>query len=234
MRLDCVFFELEGILVETAVARRMAVDAALRESGSPIPSSAVDAAFAESAPATFDRLAEAVARQSEGGMDATDTVLLALRAERIFSSSMATGATLVDGAREKLEELASRTRLAVVTRASRQVARRLLELAELETATVLVASDDPVPPKPSGRPYELALSRLPGRGMAGRPLVVALEDCHDGAVASMAAGVPCVRIGSGVEGREMVTGGASATLPSLERVTWEMLASLAGERMEIS
>lgn len=222
--------------METAAPRRAAVDAALREAAWPIADSAVDAAFAETGPAAFDRIAEAVARHAEGEMDATDAVLLALRAERIFAAAMAAGASLVPGARDALEALASRARVAVVTRATRQVAGRLLALAELDTATVLVAADDPVPPKPSGRPYELALGRLPRRGptAGGRPRVVAVEDCPDGVASAVAAGIPCVRIARPEGAREVVTDGAAATLPSLERATWELLATLASERVEAS
>lgn len=232
MRLDCVLFELEGVLVETASARRLAMEAALRESGCQLPGAAIEAAFAEAGDAAFDRVAEAIARHADGGMDATDTMLLALRAERSFAASMAAGATLAPGAADRLRALAARGRIAVVTRAPRQVADRLLELAELETAMVLAASDDPVPPKPSPRPYELALSRLARRGTPGTPRVVAIEDSPDGVAAAVGAGVPCLRIVPPGRTREMVPAGASAALPSLEAVTWEMLAALAGHKLE--
>lgn len=239
MRLDCVLFEIEGILVETASARRQALATALREGGVSVDAAVVDAAFAGAGDGAFDELAEALSRHSGNTVDLTDAALIALRAERAYASLLATGVTLVPGARERLGELAARARLGVVTRASRQVARQVLELAELGTAMVLVASDDAVPPKPSPRPYELALSRLARRGQPGPPRVVALEDGPRGAAAAAAAAIPCVVVttdvsaaGAGMAGAPTAAGPAMSIRSSLDEVTWEMLAAVAGEQVE--
>lgn len=256
MRLDCVLFEIEGILVETTSARRQAFEAALHDGGVGVDATVVDAAFAEAGDAAFDQLAEALSRHSGNTVDLTDAALLALRAERAYASLLATGVTLVPGAREYLGELAARVRLGVVTRASRQVARQVLELADLGTAMVLVASDDAVPPKPSPRPYALALSRLARRGRPGPPRVVALEDGPCGAAAAAAAAIPCVVVardaavttaGAGtmnlatedaaivnaaMAGAPAGAGRATTIRSSLDEVTWEMLAALAGEPVE--
>lgn len=234
MRLDCVLFEIEGILVETAPARRRAIETAVREAGVRVSASAVDAAFSEAGAAAFDQLTEALVRHAEGSLDLTDAALLSLRAGRAFDAQLATGVTLVAGAREHLGELAVRARLGVVTRASRQVARQVLELAGLETAMVLVAADDAVPPKPSPRPYALALSRLERRGRPGPPRVVALEDGPCGAAAAAAAAIPCVMLTEHDVTMDTlaIAGHATAIRPSLDTVTWEMLAALAGEQVE--
>ncbi|MHB1223571.1 MAG: HAD family hydrolase [Gemmatimonadaceae bacterium] len=245
MRLDCVLFEIEGILVETVSARREAFEAALHGGGISVDAAVVDAAFAEAGDATFDQLTEALSRHSGNTVDLTDAALLALRAERAYASLLATGVTLVPGARDYLDELSARVRLGVVTRASRQVARQVLELADLGTAMVLVASDDAVPPKPSPRPYTLALSRLARRGQPGRPpRVVALEDGPCGAAAAAAAAIPCVVVTTGTATdagtvnaamvNAAMTGAGRATMirSSLDEVKWETLAAMAGEPVE--
>ncbi len=248
MRLDCVLFEIEGILVETAPVRRRAFQLAVHEAGLGDPGeAALDATFAAADDAPFDQLADSLSLRSAGAIDLIAASIIALRAEREYSTQLSSGVSLVPGAREKLAELAVLTRLGVVTRASRSAATQLLELAGLETAMVLVASDDAVAPKPSPRPYQMALERLARRGRPGRPRVVALESGPCGAASAAAAGIPCVLVRTsfisddGVTKRDAASGpttngaiaaGPTAVLSSLDEITWEMLASMAEEQTE--
>lgn len=248
MRLDCVLFEIEGILVETAPARRRAFQIALREAGLD-ESAAVRAAatIAGAFDAPFDQFAEEMSLQSDGTIDFTAAAILALRAEREYSTQLSSGVSLVPGAREKLFELGMQSRLGVVTRTSRSTASQLLELAGLETAMVLVAADDTVASKPSPRPYEMAVERIARRGRPGRPRVVALESGPWGAASAAAAGIPCVVVRNDRSrmhvdaGRVAANGkmhdaanaaGPTAVLSSLDEVTWDMLAAMVEQLME--
>ena len=213
---DAVLCELEGVVVETAVPRRRAMMHAFAEEG-------LDASGIESASHLPVRraVAHALAGSAAAG-DATLVDLLAARASRHFAAEVATGLTLASGALNALQALQVRARLALVTRAEREVTDRILALAMLDGMfEAVVTADDVLDPKPHPEGYRAALSRLTSRRPAIRPL--AIEDGLPGVRAARAAGIPCVVIGpspahEALEANALIDGLAGQTLDSLARL----------------
>jgi len=223
MQLDTVLLELEGVLADTAPARRAALRAGLvAEAGRPLD----DAALAHGDGLAPRAAVAAVARAHAPDLDETALDLAALRAERHFAQSSARGLSLVRGARAFVERLASAARVGVVTRAARRDAELVLGLAELEYAVeLLVTADDRVAPKPDPAPYALALERLARRRPVARDRVLALEDGAAGIASATAAGLAVIAVGAVPAHDAMRAAGA---LPSLDGATPELLARLAG------
>ena len=223
MQLDTVLLELEGVLADTAAARRAALRAALEAvAGRPFD----DAALAHGDGLAPRAAAAAVARAHAPDLDDTALDLVALRAERGFAAASARGLSLAPGAREFVERLAASARVGVVTRAARRDAEHVLGLAELEYAVeLLVTADDRVEPKPDPAPYELALARLARRRPVSRERVLALEDGAAGIAAATAAGLAVVAVG---DVPAHVAMRAAGVLPSLDGATLESLQRIAG------
>jgi len=129
--------------------------------------------------------------------DETITDLVALRAQRKFGLTLETGLSLVDGARSFIESLHGRTRLGIVTRASRTEIDATLRLASLDHAfEFIISDDDTFAPKPSAAPYLGALDRLARRRVVKPLHVVALEDGIVGIRSAKSAGLRCAVVGS--------------------------------------
>lgn len=223
MQLDTVLMELEGVLADTAAARRTALGAGLAaETGR-----AVDDAALAHGDALAPRLAvAAVARAHAPDLDDTGRDLAALRAERHFAEASGRGLSLVPGARAFVERLAAGARVGIVTRARRRDAELVLGLADLEyVVELLVTADDAVAPKPAAAPYELALDRLARRRPVVRDRIVALEDGAAGIAAATAAGLAVIAVGDVPAHAAMRAAGA---LPSIDGATVETLQRIAG------
>jgi len=189
---DAVLLELEGVVFDTRELRRKALRDALLEQGlAPTHD-----------PDRLDGFAPRAAAQAALGHqgiphDEVLTDLIALRAERAFAASLATGGTaLCEGALDFVREAAAVARLAVVTRAKRADAESMLRLASLrEFFAMVVSADDVLDTKPSSETHLLAIERL-GRQ---RPLmvgqVIAIEDGEPGIRAARAAGLRCIAVG---------------------------------------
>ncbi len=192
--LDAVLFEFEGVIADTAAARREALAYVFAEDG--LQLSAEDYRDACAGRATPDAVRAAIARCGVT-LDETGLELLALRVDRAFSSHLGKGVMLVDGAREALERLAGRARLGIVTRASRRDVDFVLNLARMEDLfACVVGVEDAYPPKPDAAAYHTALRRMERRGpVGGNGVVVALEDSLDGIVGARKAGLRCVAVG---------------------------------------
>ena len=211
--IDAVLCELEGVVVETAVPRRRAMLHAFAQEG--LDASGIGAA---SHLPVRRAVAQALAGSTLAG-DATLIDLLAARASRQFAAEVATGLTLASGAIDALQALQARTRLALVTRAERDVTDRILALAMLDGIfEVIVTADDVLDPKPDPEGYRAALSRLTSRRPAARPL--AIEYGLAGVQAARAAGISCVVIApspahEALEANAMIHGLGGHTLDSL-------------------
>lgn len=224
MQLDTVLLELEGVLADTAAARRSALRAGLAaESGHVLD----DAALACGDGLVPRDAAAAVARAASLDLDDTALDLAALRAEREFAAASERGVSLVPGARAFVERLAGSARVGIVTRAARRDAERVLALADLEyAAELLVTADDRVAPKPDPAPYALALARLARRRPVARDRVLALEDGAPGIASATAAGLAVLAVG---DVPAHVAMRAAGVLPSLDGASIETLQRVAGQ-----
>jgi beta-phosphoglucomutase-like phosphatase (HAD superfamily) len=187
-----VCFEPEGLLLDTADARRDALAASLAVDGIALPRDVPPADGAERRP-TASLLAHLAP-----SLDDTARELAVLRAEREFERRLRAGVALVPGAREALEALAGGLRLAVVTRLRRASAEQALALAGLDAHVgVVVAAEDVRHPPPDPAAHRAAHARLARVLPAARPsrAVVALENGADGVRAARAAGLRAIFVG---------------------------------------
>lgn len=214
--LDALLLELEGVLVDSREARRMALRQTLAEDGI-LLGDAECAAACDGHPVPTS-VATALALRAVR-RDPTAVELLALRAARAFTAHLSRGVILQPGARELLASLEGRVRLAVVTRARREDVHHLLRMAELECAfEIIVCEEDVLDPKPSPRGYESALEKLTRRRAIRPGAALALEDGRPGIMAATAAGLRCVAVGA---------------LPAYDAMEADgYVASLGGETIE--
>jgi beta-phosphoglucomutase len=218
---DAVLFELEGVVADTHGARREALLRSLADDGVTLSD---EEYAAECAGKPVREAVRAAVLARGAGADETAVDLAALRAERYFSARLGKGLSLAPGARQLIEALAGRARLAVVTRASRRETDLVLALADLQLAfECAVTADDVGAPKPAPEPYERALARLARRRPVPPTRALALEDAESGVRAARSAGVRCVAVG------ELTTCdavAADAYLPSLAGQTPASLVRL--------
>lgn len=216
--LDALLLELEGVVVDTREARCAALVGSLAADGVAIGA------------ADYDELASGLTpRQGVAAILASEEIpsdeiradLIALRAERAFVARIGKGAALQGGVLELLRDAQSRTRLAVVTRASRAVADLVLSLVapDLVFETVVTA-DDVVDPKPSPDGYRIALERLGRRRTLSPGNCIALEDSLVGIQAARACGLRSIAVGELPAHRALEADGwirdlRDATVPSL-------------------
>lgn len=225
--LDALLIEIEGVLADTAAARRAAFVRSAHDDGLPLDARDYDELCDGLAPHDAARAAVAAlgARRDETALD-----LLVLRAERYFGAEAARGLVLVPGARELVESLAGRVRMAVVTRASRRHAGMILALADLESAfECVITAEDVRRPRPAPDGHEHALERLGRRRPVRRERCAALEGTIAGIRAARAAGIRCIAAGALPAWRAL---DADACLPALEGVTPDELLALAAPAAE--
>jgi len=191
--IDAVLFEFEGVIADTSATRRRALLETLREDGLAVSESEYIEHCAGRPVRASVRAALALRNFPR---DETWIDLLAMQADRRFADLIGTGLSLVDGARELIESLQGRTRLGIVSRASRTDIDATLALAQLDHAfEFIIADDDAFQPKPSPAPYLGALRRLTRRRSVKATHVVALEDGVAGIRSAKSAGVRCAAVG---------------------------------------
>lgn len=221
MRPDAVLMELDGILIDTFAARRVAIADAMRLHGVEL----TDTEYWEWCAGWPTAQAIAgIARERRLALDATDLELATVRADRALAHSLSKGTMLADGARSAVERLATRHRLAAVSRLRRTDISAVLDLARLEHAfAFVIGAEDATDDKPHPAPYHLALRRL-GRYRGGAVgTVVALENGAAGIRAAQAAGLPCIAVGPQPAHIALE---ASAYVPSLADLDPTSLATL--------
>jgi HAD superfamily hydrolase (TIGR01509 family) len=190
---DAVLLEFDGVLADTRVARRGALLGSLGEDGVMLSETEYleHCASLPLRSAVRAALALRSVRADDTGVD-----LAVARAERRFAEFLQTGLSLTPGARELVEALQGRTRLGIVSRATRREIENGLALASLQDAfEFLITDDDFLAPKPSPAPYVAALERLTRRRPAVPHNVVALEDGPAGIHAARCAGLRCAAVG---------------------------------------
>jgi beta-phosphoglucomutase-like phosphatase (HAD superfamily) len=192
--LSAVFFELEGVLADLRVARLKGLATALGAEGIILTENEFDARCA-GVPVRAALHHAAAAH----GIPADDTAidLLVHAASEITMEQLGKGFSLTDGAATLVNALQGRTRLAVVTRASRREVELILSMSGLADAfETIVCDEDAFPPKPAAAPYVEALARLDRRRPLRRDGIVALEDGAIGIRSAHGAGVRCMVVGN--------------------------------------
>jgi sugar-phosphatase len=218
---DVVLFELEGVLADTAEARRAAALAALDAAGVRA-SDDEHRALAAGLP-TRDGIAVLLAAH-DAPRDETAVDLATADAERRFARWLAKGATMRRGADSLVRALEGRARLGIVTRATRAEAASLLALSTIADAFEFVlCAEDAFPSKPSAAPYRAALARLERRRAVQPARVVALEDAVAGVRSARGAGVRAMIVG---DAPAHVAMEADALIPSLGGFSPEALDAL--------
>lgn len=222
MELPVLLIEFEGVLVETAPHRATALRTALAAEGVSCASDELSAVSGYPVDEAVRRL-----RRSAGLPDDETAVELGtLRAERAFAERAGKGLALQPGVIEALERLGTRTRLALVTRASRREVEFVLGLAGLDGLfRPIIAKEDVTSGKPSAAPWRLALARV-GELFPGQQLkALAVEDASPGIRGARAAGLPCIAVGP-LPAHESLD--ACAWVPSLSELTGERVRQLLG------
>ena len=218
-----LLFELEGVIAETLPLRADALHAALAAEGINVPR---DSAQELSRGRSVRRAIAAAAFEARTALDPVTIDIIASRAERLLADrSAAGGVTLAPGATAFVRLAQGAARCALVTRASRVEAERLLRMASLEDVfESVITLDDVVEEKPAPAAYRAALARLSRKRPVPAGGVLALEDGGDGARAAGAAGIVCVVTGSAPASEALE---ADGYLPSLEGATMETIRAIA-------
>jgi beta-phosphoglucomutase-like phosphatase (HAD superfamily) len=192
--IEVVLFEFDGVVADTRAARRSALLGALGEAGVLL----TETEYVERC-ASFplrDAIRTALALRHVR-VDDTAIDLTTRGAEHRFRERLHQGITLADGARELVDHLQGRSRVGIVSRASREDIEFVLRLAGMESAfECIVADEDAFPSKPSPAPYLTALERLTRRHAVRSTAVVALEDGPAGIRSARGAGVRCAVVGA--------------------------------------
>jgi beta-phosphoglucomutase-like phosphatase (HAD superfamily) len=217
---DGVLLDWEGVLADTADARRDALRAALADEG---------IAFDEAAYARFGAgrsVRSAVARLlGTSAADATLAELVALRAEREFAARLQQGFA-IDPAAARFVELAQlRAPVVIVTAAGRAESDAALRLAGLhDSCAAIVTADDVGGDAPAPASYELALAHLGRRRVVKASRVVVLATGLPAILAAREAELRTVA----VEAPAHVALEADAAVDSLSGLTLDVIDALLG------
>jgi HAD superfamily hydrolase (TIGR01509 family) len=155
-----------------------------------------------------------------------DAAELRARKATTYRTLIATGVAARPGAREALERLAGRYRLAVATNSVRAEMGIVLDHLDIRgRLDAVVAREDYDAPKPAPDAYRAAARAL---GLAPEACVV-VEDTARGVRAGVAAGCIVVAVPSELT-RDNDFTGAARRLAGLDEVTDELLQDLSGAR----
>lgn len=222
MDVPVLLIEFEGVVADTAAARRAALVESLAVEGI-----AVDARLLALAAGLATEDAVRRIRRAAGAPDDETAVELGrLRAERSFAARAGKGLPLTPDACPALERLASHCRLSLVTRASRREVEFILGLAGLEGLfRPVITVEDVTPSKPAPEPWLAALARV-GQLFPGQQLrALAVEDTVVGLRAARAAGIASVGVGP-LPAHEALEG--DAWVESLGDLTPDRVRELTG------
>jgi len=226
MEVPVLLLEIEGVIVETAEARRDALVESLAVEGIASSEAMLEAAAGHGTEDAVRR-----ARRVAGAPDDETAVELArLRAERAFAARAGKGLPLTRDARTSLERLAAHVRMALVTRASRREVEFLLGLAGMDGLfRPIIACEDVQPAKPAREPWIAALTRI-GLLFPGQQLkALAVEDHVVGLRAARAARIASVGVGP-IPPFEAIEG--DAWVESLADLTPDRVRALTGVSAE--
>jgi len=222
MDVPVLLIEFEGVVADTAAARRGALVESLAVEGITVEERHLALAAGHATEDAVRRI-----RRAAGAPDDETAVELGrLRAERAFAARAGKGLPLAIDVRPALERLASHCRLSLVTRASRREVEFILGLAGLEGLfRPVIAVEDATPAKPAHEPWLVALARV-GQLFPGQQLrALAVEDTVVGLRAARAAGLASVGVGP-LPAHEALEG--DAWVESLSDLTPERVRALTG------
>jgi beta-phosphoglucomutase-like phosphatase (HAD superfamily) len=218
MDVPVLCFEVEGLLIETAPARRAALATALAADGLTF-----DDATWEEVRALGVEPAIIAARQRLGAPDDPTAVTVAtLRAEAHFADRIARGITLAPALLPTLERLAAVARLAIVSRAARREIDALLERAGCAGLfRPILGADDLTQGLPAAWTRVMAQmqTRFPGQRLQPSVVSDALETIREG----RRAGLGTILIGA-IPAHEAIE--ADAWLESLADLTPDRVRAL--------
>lgn len=188
MSLQAVLFDLDGTLIDSERDNAESVVRAARRFGAALDES--DRAFVVGH--SWNEI-HARLRQRHG-LDVSLERIIEVAVDEKRAIQAGRGAPELPGARATVERLARRTRLAVVSGASRVEVHESIEALGLSAAfALLLGAEDYGRGKPDPEPYRLAMERL---GVAPEGCVV-IEDATAGVQAGRAAGARVVGVRAG-------------------------------------
>jgi beta-phosphoglucomutase-like phosphatase (HAD superfamily) len=217
---DGVLLDWEGVLADTADARRDALQRALADEGI-----AFDGATYDHRGAGRSVRAAASLLLGARAEDAPLVELVAIRAEREFAATLAQGFAVDPDASRFAERAQLRAPLVVVTAAGRAECETALRLAGLhDSCAAIVSADDVAGEAPSRESYERALAHLDRRRPVKRERVVVLATTTPHIRAAREAGLRTIAVGVPAH----VALEADASVPSLAGLTMDALDGLLG------
>lgn len=220
MEVPVLLVEFEGVVADTAAARRSALVESLAVEAITVDDRLLDLAAGYSTEEAVRRV-----RRAAGAIeDETAVELGRLRAERAFAARAGKGLRLAPDVRAALERLAAHCRISLVTRASRREVEFILDLAGFEGIfRPIITVEDVTPAKPAREPWLAALARV-GQLFPGQQLrALAVEDTAVGLRAARAAGIASVGVGP-IPAHEALEG--DAWVGSLADLTPERVRAL--------
>ena len=217
---DGVLLDWEGVLVDTAGARRDALRDALAAEGI-----AFDDAAHEERCAGRSVRSSAACLLGARASDPTLVELVAMRAERVFATRLAHGFAIDPAAARFAERAQLRAPLVVVTAAGRAETDAVLRLAGLhDSCAAIVTADDVTGDAPTSESYERALAHLARRRTVKPERIVVLAATHPAIRAARAAGLRTVAVSTPAH----VAIEADAAVTSLDGLTMDGLDALLG------
>ena len=219
--LDAVLLEWEGVLADTADARRAALVSALADEGIP----ADVTWYAVHGDGLDVRSAAVELLERAGRADPTLTDLVVLRTTRAFAERLGKGVSLLPGARAFVEHMHLGARVGVVTSATRSETEFVLRLAGLDAFISTVVSADDRLDDCAAR-YERALDALSRLRNVQRGRVVAMARSSPALRGARAAGVRAVA----VDAPAHIAVDADGVVDAIAGLTAIDLARIAGVR----
>lgn len=217
---DGVLLDWEGVLADTADARREALRTAFSEEGIALD----DAAYEHRAIGRSVRSAVALLLGGRAD-DATLAELIALRARRAFAGRLAHGLSIDPAAARFVERVQLRAPVLVVTAAGRDESDTALRLAGLhDSCAAVVTADDVGGEAPTREMYELALTHLLRRRPVRRERIVVLATSLPALRAAREAALRTVAVGAPAH----VALEADAAVDSLTGLTLDTVDALFG------
>lgn len=222
---DAVLLEWEGVLADTAAARRDALLRAMADEG--VSFAAVEY---DDCCAGLDVQAAAAAALAHGGRhDPTLADLVALRATRDFVARLANGFTLAPHAASFLTAMELHAPLAIVTRAGRAETELALGLSGFaDSIALIVTNDDVAEPLPSPARYRRATAHLARRRPVRESAVIAIVDTMAAIRAARAATLRTLAVGAPAH----VAVEADAAVGGLHGLTASRVAALVDAHAE--
>jgi beta-phosphoglucomutase-like phosphatase (HAD superfamily) len=219
---DAVLLEWEGVLADSAAARRESLRQALAAEG--VTAHALDA---EDGWAGLDASAAVRTLLTRAGRadDLTLADLVVLRAGRAFAERLAQGFTMRTGAAAFVAAAEAGSRLAITTRATRAETEIFLRLSGLEAAFAhVVTADDVLRLPPSSELFDHAYATLARRRPTRRERTVALVESASAIRSGRGAGIRLLAVGVPAH----VALEADGSVDRLDDLTLVQVAALTG------